>query len=103
MYGVWIMQRTNIYLDERQLGLLRRLAGERGVAVAELVRRAVDLWLDSQGARVIDEDEWQRRFDELLERRSLIAERRGFSQEDVDRDVASAVREVRRARAAGRP
>lgn len=97
------MQRTNVYLDERQLGLLRRLASERGVAVAELVRRAVDAWLETQGARVIGEDEWQRRFDELLERRSRIATERGFAQEDVDRDVASVVREVRRARAAGRP
>jgi Ribbon-helix-helix domain len=83
------MRRTNVYLEERQLELLRRLANERGVAVAELVRHAVDLWLDSQGARVIGEDEWQRRFDELLERRTGIAERRGFSQDDVDRDVAS--------------
>lgn len=103
MYGVCVKQRTNIYLDARQLVALRQLASERGVPAAELVRRAIDAWLESQGVQVISEDEWERRFDELLKRRSRIASARRFSQEDVDRDVASAVKEVRRSRAAGRP
>lgn len=38
-------QRTNIYLDERQLRLLRHLAAARRTAVAEIVRDAVNAYL----------------------------------------------------------
>lgn len=36
------MQRTNIYLDGRQLEQLDRLAADEGVSRAEVVRRIVD-------------------------------------------------------------
>lgn len=36
------MHRTNIYLDERQIALLDRLAADEGVSRAELIRRLVD-------------------------------------------------------------
>lgn len=97
------MQRTNIYLDERQLELLRVVGERRGTPVAALVREAIDRWLDEQGVRRVGEDEWGRRFDSLLERRRTVAAGRGFSEEDVERDVMAAVREARKARAARRP
>jgi hypothetical protein len=102
MYGVWAMKRTNIYLDEKQLELLRDLGQQRGEPVASLVREAVDSWLEAQGARRLPDDEWQRRFEALLERRDRIAEERGFDEAQVERDVRAAVREVRRTRAARR-
>jgi Ribbon-helix-helix protein, copG family len=96
------MKRTNIYLDDEQLELLRGLGERRGEPVAVLVREAVDEWLRAQGARRVREDEWQRRFDALLRRRDRIARERGFDESDVERDVMAAVREVRRARTARR-
>jgi len=36
------MIRTQIQLEERQATALRRLAAEKGVSIAELIRRAVD-------------------------------------------------------------
>jgi Ribbon-helix-helix domain len=96
------MQRTNIYLSDEQLAALRAVASERDVPVAVLVRQAVDAWLESEGVRVLREDEWQRRFDSLLRRRDEVAARVDISEEDVERDVMEAVREVRRARAARR-
>lgn len=102
MYDVCTMKRTNIYLRESQLGLLRRVSESRGKPVAELVRDAVDTWLNTQGIQGISEDEWQARFDALLGRRVKIAAEKGFSEEQVRRDVNAAVREVRRRRAARR-
>jgi hypothetical protein len=96
------MKRTNIYLDERQLELLRVVGERRGEPVAALVREAIDLWLDEHGVRRVDDDEWGRRFDALLERRRKIAAGRSFSEEEVERDVMAAVREVRKARPARR-
>jgi hypothetical protein len=39
------MVRTNIYLSAPQLAALQALAGTTGLSVAELVRRAIDLYL----------------------------------------------------------
>jgi predicted DNA-binding protein len=102
MYDVWAMRRTNIYLDEEQLASLRGLSERRGQPVATLVREAIDEWLSTQGVRRIPDDEWQRRFSALLQRRARIADEQDFSQEKVERDVMEAVREVRKARAARR-
>jgi hypothetical protein len=96
------MERTNIYLSRDQLASLRGMADSRGATVAALVREAVDEWLARNGVRAVDPDEWSRRFDALLTRRERAAESEGWAQEDVDRDVAQAVAEVRRARAASR-
>jgi Ribbon-helix-helix protein, copG family len=100
VYG--IMQRTNIYLSEIQLESLRRLSEQRGEPVSELVRRALDEWLRSQGVRVFDEDEWERRFQALMGRRRDAASSGDFSPNAVEEDVARAVREVRRRRPARR-
>jgi hypothetical protein len=97
------MRRTNIYLDDDQLAGLRGVADSRGSTVAALVREAVDEWLERNGVRSVDPDEWSRRFDALLTRREQAAVSGAWVQGDVDRDVADAVAEVRRARAASRP
>ncbi len=96
------MQRTNIYLSEEQLESLRRVAERRGEPVAQLVREAVDAWLGSQNVRPIPEEEWRHRFGELLARRKKIAREHDWTEQEVERDVMAAVREVRRARAARR-
>jgi hypothetical protein len=96
------MQRTNVYLDDRQLGLLRLLGETRNAPVAALIREAIDAWLESQGVREISQDEWERRFDALMERRSKIADELGLTEEQVEETVFEAIREVREARAARR-
>jgi predicted DNA-binding protein len=96
------MRRTNIYLDDEQLASLRGLSERRGQPVATLVREAIDAWLSSQGARPLPEDERVQRFEALLRRRDEIWRELDVSEEEVERDVAEAIREVRRARAARR-
>lgn len=95
------MRRTNIYLSDAQLATLQALGDQRGVPMSELIRQAIDEWLEAQGVRVLGEDEWARRFDALVARRN-VGQGRSPSPAAVDRDVAAAVREVRRARAARR-
>jgi hypothetical protein len=92
------MKRTNIYLSDRQLLLLGVAARSRGRSVADLVREAVEAWLAAAGAAPRDEAEWRRRFDEILERRREASRALNLTREEVDREVAEAVREVRRAR-----
>jgi hypothetical protein len=41
------MNRTNIYLGTKQLAALRKISAETGLPVAELVRRAIDLFLEA--------------------------------------------------------
>ncbi len=92
------MIRTNIYLDEEQLGALRAVSESRGESVAALVRYAVDHWLAENGVREIPADEWERRFDALLSRRTRVARRLTPTPARVERDVTAAVAEVRSAR-----
>jgi hypothetical protein len=93
------MQRTNIYLADRQLALLRQLGARRGEPVAGLVRVAVDEWLERQGARAVSGDEWQQRFTTLLDRRTDVAASRPDQERQVTADVTDAVAEVRSERA----
>lgn len=102
MYGVCVIRRTNVYLDDRQLDLLRLLGSRRGLPVAALVREAIDAYLESQGVRRVDRDEWERRFDALMAERSRVAAELDLSEEEVQRDVFEAIREVREARSARR-
>jgi Arc/MetJ-type ribon-helix-helix transcriptional regulator len=53
------MVRTQVQLTQEQMRMLKRLATERGVSVAELVRRSVDLLARSAGA--VDDREQRRR------------------------------------------
>jgi hypothetical protein len=92
------MRRTNVYLEDAQLDALAAVSKNRGEPVAALIRQAVDSWLQEHGVSVIPPDEWERRFGALLERRSQIAAPAAASLEEVERDVAAAVAEVRAAR-----
>jgi hypothetical protein len=92
------MIRTNVYLDEEQLSALRAVSETRGEPVAALVRQAVDGWLAEHGVRQIPPDEWERRFDALLDRRARVAVRTKPDSTRVERDVAAAVTEARSAR-----
>ena len=96
------MKRTNIYLADEELAALRMLGKRQERPVAELVREAVDEWLVKHGVSLIDEDEWSRRFDRLLDRRRQVADRSDWSADDVERDVAAAIAEVRTGNAARR-
>jgi predicted DNA-binding protein len=102
MYDVCTMERTNIYLDERELASLRAVSRSTGRPVAALVREAVDTWLDQHGVVEIAEDEWSRRFKALLDRRGRLAAAERWSPDSVDADVRAAVAEVRSSRAARR-
>jgi hypothetical protein len=71
--------------------------------VAALIREAVDAWLSTQKVRSISEDEWNRRFDSLMARRTAIWKEHSWDPDEVERDVSEAVREVRAERARRRP
>ena len=101
VYDVCTMERTNIYLDEREVAALRMLSRRTGRPVAALVREAVDSWLDGQGVHVVAEDEWSRRFGELLGRRGRLAAAERWTEDQVEADVARAVAEVRGSRGCG--
>ena len=49
------MERTQIQLPEQQVTLLKRLAAQQHVSMAELIRRAVDLFTLSPDAANIKE------------------------------------------------
>jgi len=53
------MIRTQVQLTEAHMRLLKRLAAERGVSVAELIRQSVDLF--ARNAGVVDDQEQRRR------------------------------------------
>lgn len=48
------MQRTNIYLEDRQTEVLDRLAAEEGISRAELIRRILDRALQGRDDRDAD-------------------------------------------------
>jgi predicted DNA-binding protein len=45
------MKRTNLYLSVVQLAKLDKLSRKTGLSVSELMRRAIDQYLESEGAR----------------------------------------------------
>lgn len=49
MYDVYIVRRTQIYLDELQSERLAREAADTGVTMSALIRRAIDAYLDDDG------------------------------------------------------
>lgn len=53
------MVRTQIQLTDAQLRLLKRLATDRGVSVATLIRESVDRFVRSAGP--VDDEEQRRR------------------------------------------
>jgi predicted DNA-binding protein len=45
------MKRTALFLKESQLKKLQALSGRTGAPVAELIRRAIDLYLEKRSKR----------------------------------------------------
>ena len=45
------MKRTNFHLTDLQIKRLRNIATQTGLTVAELIRRAVDEWLEKYDAK----------------------------------------------------
>jgi hypothetical protein len=92
------MHRTNVYLNGDQVRALKHLAAEKQCSVAELVRRAVDDYLDQHAG---SGQNWGRRFDDLVAR---IGSRRqgGVTADEIEADITAARAEVRQARAAAR-
>ncbi len=54
------MVRTQIQLEERQTEILKQLAAERQLSVAELIRRSIDAYLASIPPRAGREDQRER-------------------------------------------
>lgn len=80
------MQRTNVYLDDDQLRMLRHLATEERKSVADLVRQAVDTYLME---RVADDAAWREQFNQLLERiRNRVKKSASSEQAEVGNLVA---------------
>ena len=46
MYNSVTMKRTNIHLTHTEIERLRKAAKETGLTAAEIIRRAVDQWLE---------------------------------------------------------
>lgn len=92
------MQRTNIYLDDDQLRALKHLAAEERQSVADLVRRAVDVYL---AKRLSGDAEWRQDLNRLMERvRRRIPE--GVTPEETEADITAAREEVRQGHRARR-
>lgn len=54
MYDMYIMKRTQIYLEERQAAELARLADSRGSTASKMIREAIDAYLTEEPG----EGEW---------------------------------------------
>jgi len=96
------MRRTNIYLDPDKLRALKMAAANEDASVSDLVRTAIDKFLESRTTR--DGCLAQRAttlLDDVLRR---VDERRpaDIPQDEIERDVADAVAEARAERAARR-
>ncbi len=46
-----MMKRTNIYLTEMQMKKFKAISKKAGYPVAEMIRRALDEWLEKQGQK----------------------------------------------------
>ena len=53
MFGSMTVTRTNIYLSDSQLKRMEVLRKKSGGTMAEQVRRAIDLWLDTEEQKLI--------------------------------------------------
>jgi predicted DNA-binding protein len=55
MYTILIMKRVNYHLTEEQISRLQSLSGDTGLTVAEIIRRAVDEYLDRKEKKLREE------------------------------------------------
>lgn len=81
------MVRTQIQLTEEQARALKRLAAERGVSMAELVREGVD--------EVLHDVEGQRRWERLMSTAGIGRGGGGNVAEEHDRYLAEALMDWR--------
>ena len=99
------MKRTNIYLEEDQLRLLKHIAIEEGQSFTELVRQALQEFLDrykKNPKRAPSQEEWNRRLEQLLAR--MQQRTRDFKPEEIEADITAASKETRRRKShAARP
>ncbi len=86
--------RTNIYLDQDQQRLLKHLAVEQRLTVAELVRQAITgFWVP----RVRRNKAWSKRFGDLIEKvQKKIPS--GVSSEEIEVDIREATHNRKRQR-----
>jgi len=96
------MKRTSIYLDERELRLLRHLAVEDDASLAAVVRQAVRWYLATTGGRVhpaprrLSDQEWNRTLDELLA--AIRTRLPAVPPEEIEANITKAREEVRQVR-----
>ena len=91
------MKRTNIYLEEDQLRLLKHIAVEEGRSFTELVRLAIFEFLNNyqkKGKSISSSDDWPNRINKLLTR---VHRRTGhISSKEIESDITAAFKETRR-------
>lgn len=93
------MKRTNIYLEEDQLRLLKHIAVEEGRSFTELVRQALQEFLGrypQKTKRAPSTEEWNRRLEQLLAR--VRQRTSAFSPEEIEADITAAAKQSRRRR-----
>lgn len=92
------MHRTNLYLEDEKLEALRDLAARQRRTLSDVLRQAVDAYLNESGAA---DKAWEDRLDRLLERvRSRLPQ--DVSPEEIEADITAARQEVRQAHRATR-
>jgi hypothetical protein len=93
------MRRTNLYLDPDKLRALKMLAANEDASVSDLVREAIDTLIDRRlhGRAAADPRATATLLDDELRR--IDEKRPTLTQDEIDRDVAEAVTEVRSDRA----
>lgn len=93
------MKRTNIYLEEDQLRLLKHIAVEQGRSFTEVVRQALREFLEGYQRNAKhgpSTDQWSRRLEELLARVQQRTDT--FPPEEIEADITAASQESRRRR-----
>ena len=105
------MKRTNVYIDEEQLRVLRHVAVETGRSFTEIVREALNEYMKRRGVesasrvigprRTMSDEEWRSRFDSVLERiRAGLPQ--DLNPEEIEAEITEAWREVREQKAVRR-
>jgi len=54
-----VMVRKQIYIEPQQEELLKQAAAETGMTEAEIIRRAIDLWGESEEKRRQSQEAWK--------------------------------------------
>lgn len=54
------MKRINHHLSNKQIVILKRLSDEQDLSVAELIRRAIDNWINIQIKNEVDIEDYRR-------------------------------------------